>query len=173
MSFVMLKRSPDTEELLKDKNVFAQLTQIALRATRKPCVVIQNGVSTKLEANQAFIGDYWNIGLTEGEYREVKKRLALRKLTAFKTTNKGTIATLINNKVYDINSETTTDTATDNLQTDNGLATTNNNSQEIKKNKKTIQEDGSQHLSRFRCFRPQKNPTVRDNKGPQLIGEIL
>jgi hypothetical protein len=173
MSFVMLMRSPDTEELLKDNNAFAQLTQIALRAKRKPDVVTQNDVSTKLEVNQAFIGDYWNIGLTEGEYREAKKRLTLRKLATFKTTNKGTIATLINQDVFDINPETTTGKTTDKERTGSRQATTNNKFQEVKKNNKGIQEGSRQFLSRFKCFKPQKNPTVRDNKGPQRIGEIL
>jgi hypothetical protein len=132
--FIKLKRSPETLELLKDKIAFMQLTQISYWAARKARIVIHNGVTVNLEANQAFIGNFRDIGLTEGEYREAKKRLTLRKLATFKTTNKGTIATLINQDVFDINPEITTDSTTDKPQAGNGQTTTNKKYEEFKKN---------------------------------------
>lgn len=58
-----------------------------------------------LKAGQCFLGDYSSIGLTERQYRTAKKQLSDWNLATFKGTNKGTVGTLLNTKVYDINEE--------------------------------------------------------------------
>ena len=96
-----LMKNKETMELLTNApNAFMLLTQIALRAKRT------NDFSTHgLTIGQALIGDYKSIGLTEQKYRTAKGLLESWGFATFKGTNKGTIATLINSRVYDINEE--------------------------------------------------------------------
>ncbi len=76
-------------------DAFILLTIIAIRARRKPF----HG----LEARQAQIGDWKKCGFTEQRYRSTKRQLAEYGIATFKTTNKGTIATLCDSRYYDIN----------------------------------------------------------------------
>jgi hypothetical protein len=101
--YIQLNRCETTEELLKQPECFLLLTQIALRARRTG----EGWNPHNLEVGQALIGDYKSIGLSsEKVYRNAKKRLENYKIVAFKGTNKGTVATLLNSIVYDINEET-------------------------------------------------------------------
>jgi hypothetical protein len=75
---------------------FILLTVIALRARR------QDGIY--LKAGQALIGDYSNYGMSRMQYRTAVKHLKHSHQAAFKTTSRGTIATLIDFSIYDINS---------------------------------------------------------------------
>jgi len=99
--FLKLMKNEDTMELLVNApNAFTLLYQIASRAKRT------NGYSVHgLETGQAFIGDYKSIGLTERKYRTAKGLLERGGFATFKGTNKGTIANLINTRVFDINEE--------------------------------------------------------------------
>lgn len=100
-SFLKLMKNKATMELLTNApNAFLLLTQIALRAKRTYDFNVHG-----LEIGQAFIGDYKNIGLTEQKYRAAKEQLEMWGFATFKGTNKGTIATLINSRIYDINKE--------------------------------------------------------------------
>ena len=68
--FVKLKRTNETQELLKDPFAFGLLTVIAIRARRT------NGLSVAdLQARQALIGGYRSVGLTRQQYRNAKRRL--------------------------------------------------------------------------------------------------
>src|SRR3989339_1465630 len=58
-----------------------------------------------LSKNQAFITDYKKFGLTESKYRKAKKQLAEFGLASFKSTNKGTIATILDTRIYDVKTE--------------------------------------------------------------------
>ena len=101
--FVKMQDTETTRELMRDKNAFALLAQIAIRARRKDGPWTgKNGITMTLKKGQAFIGDYESIGLTEKEYRCAKNRLFKCKLATFEGANKGTIATLINSDVFDI-----------------------------------------------------------------------
>ena len=98
--FIQLNRCETTDDLLKSPECFLLLTQIALRARRTNEGLNVNG----LEIGQALIGDFKSIGLSsEKVYRTAKKKLENFNLVAFKGTNRGTIATLLNSVVYDIN----------------------------------------------------------------------
>ncbi len=103
--FVKLQRLEDSEELQyligKDHDAFILLTVIAERARRLRTPHPGNG----LMQFQAQIGGYKNYGLTEQRYRTAKKHLEKLKLSTFKPTRKGTIATLCNGRVFDINPE--------------------------------------------------------------------
>lgn len=100
MSFVKMMKSKKTIELMKDPNAFALYAQIAIRAKRT------NGFSVHgLEVGEALIGDYKTIGLTERKYRTAKDKLRRWGLVTTRSTNKGTIAKIINSEVFDINEE--------------------------------------------------------------------
>ena len=96
--FIKLKRSPETLELLQDPNAFILLTVIAFRARRNDEFNIHN-----LKSGEALIGDYKKCGLTHRQYRTAMKRLGQWGFAAFKPTTRGTVATLCDTRVYDIN----------------------------------------------------------------------
>src|SRR5690349_17900842 len=98
--YIKLFRGTGIELLQSDPKAYLLLSQIALRALRK------NANYSGLKANQCYIGDHENIGLSQQEYRNAKKRLSKHGLVFFTSTNKGTIATLISSEVFDINAET-------------------------------------------------------------------
>jgi hypothetical protein len=56
-----------------------------------------------LQFGEAFLGDFGSYGLTEREYRTAKKILAESQFATFKATNKGTIAKLIDTRLFRIN----------------------------------------------------------------------
>lgn len=97
--FIKLNREKGIELLEEDPQAFLLLTQIAMRARRK------DGEYSRiyLKTNQALVGDYKKIGLSRQQYRNTQKRLTQYGLATFEPTNKGTIATLTNTAVYDIN----------------------------------------------------------------------
>ena len=98
--YVKLQRTDATRELFKDPNAFVLLAVIATRAKRTVGFSVLG-----LKTGQALIGDYEAYGLTQKAYRRAKVRLERYGLVAFKGTGRGTIATLLNNAVYDINDE--------------------------------------------------------------------
>lgn len=145
--FIQLKRSPETIELMKDRNAFMLLTQIAYRAKRT------NAFSTKnLNIGEALIGDYKNIDLTRGEYRYALKRLEKYQLITTKKTNKGTIAKIINSNIYDINEEENDhqerDISTNRPPSGNHGATTNKNVNNPNKDKINKRKEKSNEFER-------------------------
>lgn len=97
-----LNRGEMTEDLLSRPNEFTLLSIIAYRARRKSSTV------AGLKPNQALIGDYASYGMTRAAYRYALNNLKKYNLITTQITNRGTIATLLNTEVYDINAETTT-----------------------------------------------------------------
>jgi len=99
--FLKLMKNKESMELLTNApNAFLLLTQIALRAKRTNDFNVHG-----LTIGQALVGDYKSIGLTEQRYRAAKAQLQSWGFATFKGTNKGTIANLINTRVFDINEE--------------------------------------------------------------------
>jgi len=95
--YFKLMRSDTTRELLQDPKAFTLLAVIAYRAKWKGGLSVHN-----LEPGQALVGDHRSFGLSAKEYRTAKQRLGKYHLAAFKGTNKGTVATLLNTDVFDI-----------------------------------------------------------------------
>ena len=96
--YIKSNRSDEAWALLKHSHhAFVLLWVIAQRARRR------EQTSYDLEISEALIGDCGNYGMTEREYRTAKKVLEKLGFATFKTTNKGTIATLCNTIIYDIN----------------------------------------------------------------------
>ena len=98
--FIKLNRGPDTDDLLLDPQAFALLCQVAMRARRTGGYNVH-----ALEVGEALIGDHRQLGMTRRQYRTRLDRLAKAGFLTIKTTNKGTIARLVNSKVFDINSD--------------------------------------------------------------------
>jgi hypothetical protein len=136
--YVKFNRSRETRELFMDNHAFVLLAVIAYRAKRT------NDFSIKgLQIGECLLGDYKNYGMTEQQYRSSKSRLQKYGFATFRTTNKGTIATLSNTIIYDINADDNNETvntqATDKQQAGNGQATTINNDKNVN-NEKNAEE---------------------------------
>lgn len=86
-----------------DHCAFLLLCHIVLRARRT-----DGRLGTVwLKAGQALIGDYKKAGLTAQEYRSAKQRLVKSGFIEISSTPQGTIATLIDTSIFDINAEST------------------------------------------------------------------
>lgn len=101
--FLKLMRGMETEELLRDRKAFQLLTLIACRAR-----FVRTASLDGMQYGQARIGDYPVLGMTEKEYRNAKERLARRGLASFRGTGRGTIATLLDSRVFSIADERNT-----------------------------------------------------------------
>ena len=140
-TFVQFIRSEETLHLLeKYPNSFLLLSLIAIRARRTDTKILD------LKIGDALIGDHKSCGLTQQQYRSAKKHLTNLQLCNFKTTNKGTIATICNTDIYDINITTnqqaTNKQLTSNQQATNKQVTTNNKEKkDNKENNKKIYSD--------------------------------
>ena len=95
--FIKLRRTEETLELLKDHDAFILLTVIALRARRPDEFNIHN-----LKSGEALIGDHDRYGLTQQQYRRAMRRLRRWGFATFKPTTHGTVATLVDARVYEI-----------------------------------------------------------------------
>lgn len=114
-------RNEKAIELIKLRpTAFALLYLIAYRARR------DSGHLDGLEPGQAYIGDYENYGVTEQIYRTDKEYLKRYGFSTFKATSKGTIASLCDNSIFDINpTSVLTNTSTGNQRPTNDQLTTN------------------------------------------------
>lgn len=145
--YIRLNRGTTAMELLKNPECFVLLTLIAMRARRT-----EDGYNPhNLKVGQAMIGDYKSVGFTsEKVYRNVKIKLEKWGFAAFKGANRGTIATLLNSEVYDINADekgeqkggqradkgrTEGDPGADNGRTEGGQGATNKNGNNDKNDK--------------------------------------
>jgi len=139
--FIQLNRSKETAELMKDYPCYMLLSLIAYRAKRTNEFTVYN-----LKPCEALIGDYRSCGLTEQKYRTAKKKLEEWNFATFKATSKGTIATLTDTRIYNINvdedSEQTNELATNEQRTANGQATTNNNVKNVNNDKNVKKKNG-------------------------------
>jgi len=127
-SFVVCYRNEHlASEILKvHSKTLTLLYLTAMRAWRGP------GISPRgCGIGEAFIGDYSTMGMSEQEYRTVKKHLKKMGFITTRSTSKGTIAKLINTELFDPNFDFGNDQINGQLtskqRTANGQATTNNN----------------------------------------------
>lgn len=152
--------SKELNELLKhEHNCFILLTQIAQRAKRT-----KDFSSEGLDINQALIGDYKTIGLTEQKYRTAKNKLKKWQFVTFKTTNKGTIATLLNTSIYNINAENNNEQ--DNSQVTNEQRTGN---EQVTTNKNVKKEKNDNNLNIYiekwnKFLEPKVSSLTKDRK---------
>ncbi len=91
-------RSPDADELIQANPLAFILAYIIARRARWHGGFNRHG----LEAGEAMLGDFENYGMTEKQYRTAKNLLEKGKFAAFKRANKGTIAKLIDARLFSI-----------------------------------------------------------------------
>jgi hypothetical protein len=98
LSWFKAMRSPEAVELIKlNPNAFVLAFIIAYRARWDNAFNCHN-----LKAGEAFIGDYKNMGLTRGQYRIALDQLTKFNFAATHPTNKGTIARLLDARLFDV-----------------------------------------------------------------------
>jgi hypothetical protein len=135
--FIKLNRSDEAMNLQHNMCANPLLYIIALRAARKENKVLG------LKPGDALLGDWQNYGMSRQQYRTALKNLTDWSYIKVRVTNKGTIATICNTDVYDLNSneanhQTTIKQPSSNHQTtihqpsDNHQVTTNKNNKNIK-----------------------------------------
>jgi hypothetical protein len=113
--FVKLNRGLDAEDLLRDDpNAFLLLTWIALRARRRA-----GPNKYDLKPGQAMVGDYAQIGFTRQPYRTALANLQKYGYLTINPTKRGTIVTIANTAVYDINGASFSDVQPSNQPTTN------------------------------------------------------
>lgn len=144
--FIKLRRTAESMELLNDPNAFILLTVIAVRARRTDEFNIHN-----LKSGEALVGDHAHYGLTRQEYRSAQQRLTRWGLATFKPTTNGTVARLLDRRIYDINAvpEQPADnpSTTDRQPTADPRAATNKNEKNEKKEKKYPADSDERRLS--------------------------
>jgi len=98
MVFAKLYPSEEMLELIQHHpKAFLLLSLIAVRAK-----MFDGYSALGLEKGQALIGDNKSCGLTAKEYRTAKLLLEKLNFVAFQGTNRGTIATLLDSRIYDV-----------------------------------------------------------------------
>lgn len=135
--FVKAMRTEEADFLDKYPIANHVLNVIARRARRTPCKM------SGLEVGECFIG-HKGLGITEQQYRTAKKQLGSWGLVEFKrgkrATDVGTVAKLLNSKVYDINETEGNGRTTEEQRKDNGKVTTNKECNKEKNDKKEIRQ---------------------------------
>ncbi len=169
-------RGKEIEELAKDPPAFVLMWQIAYRARRNSDFSVDN-----LKVGEALIGDYANIGLTRRQYRTRLDRLTNWGFVTIKTTNRGTIATIVDKRVYDINANSN-DQQTNHQEaikrpTDDHQEATNKKVKKEKKEKKTIYSPEFELFWKAYVRGEEKKPAYTEwlkiNPDPQLIEHIM
>lgn len=150
-------RDPAAIELWrKHRGSFFLLYLIAYRARRTAGFNCHD-----LKPGQALLGDCHQCGMTEQEYRTAKRILESAGFATFQPTNKGTVATLLNTEIFDINVDEANDPANDRVTTSqrpgNDRVTTNKN----EKNEKN-EEDVGAFLPGVAAATPASKP-LRDD----------
>ena len=111
--FIKYMRSEEAEFLLKYPNANHLFMVMAFRARRSEHPI------SGLKSGQCLLGDYSSIGMTRQQYRTAQEQLTKWNLATFKGTSKGTIGTIINSKVYDINCNESNQPTTNQQPTNN------------------------------------------------------
>ena len=109
-----------------------------------------------LKAGQCFLGDYSSLGMTRQQYRTAQEQLTKWNLATFKGTNKGTIGTILNSKVYDINAMKTTSKQPANNQQTTSKQPLTKNVITKKVKKRSLAKLSLQVLMRFRIILQRK-----------------
>lgn len=128
--FIKLARSDDLIALLKRRSsAYCLLTLIALRARRTNYRIFD-----ELNVGEALIGDEKSYGASKRTYRTDKQFLKKNGLATFRSTNKGTIARIVDTSIFDINPENLTSKEAPIGHTIDIHKTTNKNDKNDKKN---------------------------------------
>jgi hypothetical protein len=92
-------RSDDALELIRtNHHAFVLASIIAIRARWNTAGFFRHN----LKPGEALLGDYESYGMTEREYRTAKDNLSKWRFATFKTTNKGTVGSLIDTRLFSV-----------------------------------------------------------------------
>ena len=92
-------RSDDALELIRtNHHAYVLATIIAIRARWNTTGFFRHN----LKPGEALLGDYESYGMTEREYRTAKDNLSKWRFATFKTTNKGTVGSLIDTRLFSV-----------------------------------------------------------------------
>jgi hypothetical protein len=147
-------RGEDGDELISANPMAFVLAAIIARRAR-----FSDGFNAhQLRPGEAILGDYRRYGMTEQMYRTAKGQLEKWGFATFRTTNKGTIASLTDTRLFEVsgaaNNEQANTQTTDGQRTANdpanGQATTNidivSNIRRIKKDQNEKNDQKGDHL---------------------------
>jgi len=150
-------RGPDAKELARRaRNAFILAWFIAERAR------FSDGFNADgLQLGEAMLGDYRQYGMSEREYRTAKQQLEKWAFATFRTTNKGTLAKLIDTRLFDplnIASDGQSDTQeTDNRQASDRQETTNKYGKNGKTEKRAPRKSDSPGLGKRAAWQIAKD----------------
>ena len=149
-------RSDDALELLRANPLALALAYVI--ATRAKW---RSGFSQhKHKSGEAFICDYENYGMSERSYRTAKLHLAKWSFATFKATNKGTVAKLMDTRLFEVMTTTGDGQNADNRRTGDGQydrqATTN-----LELKSKERKNDKAYSTKANKLSRPQRDTASR------------
>jgi hypothetical protein len=100
MGFVKFMRTPDSYRIISKKSEWSMLGYIALHMR------FEDDRFGDLQKGECFMSAE-SVGLTQREYRTAKKNLADWNLATFRTTNRNTIAKLVDSSIFDVGNQKT------------------------------------------------------------------
>ncbi len=173
LGFLKLIRAEKTLALMGDPNAFTLASVIAYRAQRTDTLNIHD-----LAVGEALLGDHERYGMTQSQYRTAKKKLAKWGIASFRATNRGTIATLLDDTVYDINREQN-DKQPDRQMTskrradDERIATTKNSRSEERKNASSLSERAVELAALLEETIRRNKPDFRSPTDPSAWAAVI
>lgn len=137
--------SVEFKELIRRRPTsFVLLALIATRARK-----VSSDIPDATKIGEAFIGDYKEYGATLQSYRTDKKYLEKFKIVTFKTTNRGTVAKIVDTSIFDISRVSPTSELTDQQQSNNIRLTTK---QEVRGEKEEDEQSHAKPMEKKNFF---------------------
>ena len=96
--FFKAMRTADMEDLIESNPLAYVLAAVIAKRARWSPGVGPNG----LNQGQAFVGDHRRYGMTRQQYRTAQGHLEKGHFATFHATNKGTVAKLIDTRLFDV-----------------------------------------------------------------------
>jgi len=159
--WVKMSRTEDLFELIAaHPNAFRLASIMAIRSRWK-----DGHNRHELRKGECFLGDYENCGMSSREYRTAKDYLARRGFATFKTTNKGTIGRLLDNRLFTVVSEDGKDVMDNQNDRQNDRQPTNDRL--TADTQPTTNEDGKTEYTRTQRDNDGKTPAVASDLGSQ------
>lgn len=144
---LFLDRHPIENHLL---NVIAKRVQRTIKKT------------SDIVPGEALIGDYPNQGLTRQSYRTALKNLKNWNFVTTRTTTKGTIARLVDTRIYDLNCEQPNHQTNPDLTINPEIPNHQPNHNLTTNKKKSIKNDKKEEKNKRGSFQPPSLLEVRD-----------
>lgn len=135
MSYIQLNRESKKLEWLMRKRPSALMLLILIAKRAKRSV---DHPDINLDMGEAEVGDFETYGVTRQIYRTDLDYLIFNQLVTTKTTNRGTIAKLVDTDIFNINEEQLTTSSSQIQPTTNQQLTTNKNDNNDNKEKEVL-----------------------------------